>query len=407
MATEDKRGHLRLARPQETRSAADVADMKRKIREHRLKILRNVGLGILAAALMIAGVYVYLSNKEYKSFMVLDEAERETSISGAEYKGFAGNILQISNDGTSYMDASDHLIWNQAYEFQNPIVDTCQEYAVLAEADGTQIYIMDTKGQKGHVKTNYPIKRVEVAEQGTIAVLMEANGVNYLQLYDRKGKKLAEGELYIENSGSVMDLALAEDAKKLGISLLDVNGGNVKTTIAFYNFDSVGQSEIDNMVASYTYDNMVVPEIRFVDNNNMVAFGDNQILVYSGTQRPEEASKIVLKKEVKSIFYANDHIGLIYAGDTVKKTDHILNVYNLNGKEMMSQKFSLDYTNAEFLDNGEICITNATQCVIYNLRGVKRFEYTFSDHLYGIISVSKWADYIFVRDEKIQKVRLR
>ena len=53
-----------------------------------------------------------------------------------------------------------------------------------------------------------PIQRVSVAKQGTIAVLMESEGISYLQLYDKEGTQLAAGELHVQNSGYPLDIAL-------------------------------------------------------------------------------------------------------------------------------------------------------------------------------------------------------
>ena len=188
----DKRNsHLRIAPETEEKSAADVAEMKKMIREHRLKIVRNIGIAILALALVISMVYYYFSHKEYTDYKVLSESER-TDSSSAQFMEFNGNILRYSNDGAFYTDVSNNLIWNQTYEFQNPMVDTCGSYAAIAEQGGTEIYILDTEELKGKVSTTYPIRQVQVAGQGTIAVLMETDGTNYLQLYDKAGKNLAE-----------------------------------------------------------------------------------------------------------------------------------------------------------------------------------------------------------------------
>ena len=44
---------------------------------------------------------------------------------------------------------------------------------------------------------------------------------------------LASGELHGENSGIPIAIALSSDGQKLMVSMIDLNGGNVKTTISF------------------------------------------------------------------------------------------------------------------------------------------------------------------------------
>ncbi len=78
--------------------------------------------------------------------------------------------------------------------------------------------------------------RVKIAEQGTVALLLEENGVSYLKLCDKTGKTLAEGELHVENSGYPMDIALSKDGKQFAVSMLDISDGTIKSSIAFLQF---------------------------------------------------------------------------------------------------------------------------------------------------------------------------
>ena len=78
-----------------------------------------------------------------------------------------------------------------------------------------------------------------------------------------KREKLARGEIHGEKGGYPIAIALSHDALKLGVSMLDIADGKVKSTVAFYNYGSVGQNEIDNCVGVTTYEDMVIPELEF------------------------------------------------------------------------------------------------------------------------------------------------
>ncbi|MGN0483543.1 MAG: DUF5711 family protein [Lachnospiraceae bacterium] len=399
--------NLHVATKIPEKSAAELAEMRKRIRRHRLHVLRNMGLAILTLAFLISGTYYLLSHREYKEYKVLQESIRADSV-GTQFLEFQGSILRYSHDGAFYTDPSNRMIWNQTYEFQHPIVDTCGNYMAIADQDSTQIYILDTTAMRGKISTTYPIKQISVAAQGTVAVLMEQNGVNYLQLYDKKGKNLAEGALHIENSGSALDLALSADAKKMGISMMDIKEGVVKTTILFYNFDSVGQSEIDNIVASYSYKNMVAPSLKYVTNNRMVAFGDNKVLVFEGEQKPELTTNMRVKEEVRSVFCNETYFGLVFGkADGMHAQRNQVRCYDYQGNEKLRQTFDLDYDQAEFLSNGEICIRNHTDCLIYTMSGVKKFTGHFRQGLDMILPVNQWFDYYLVLEGKTQKIRLK
>lgn len=383
----------------------DLDELKTKIREHRKRIVIRIIVAAVSVAVIIAAAAIYFQLKEYKEYEVSSEIERSDS-EATKYEHFSGNILRYNNDGAFYADSADNLIWNQAFEMQNPHVDICENYAVIADLQGMQIYIMDTGGMQGEIKTNRPIEGVCIANQGTIAVLTQADGISYLELYNRKGENLVSGEIHVANSGYPLDIALSYDANKLAVSILDIGKGKARTTIAFYNFGSVGQNEIDNIVSSYSYDDTIIPEIDFVTNDRMIAFGDNKIILFEGIQKPEEAKFLKIEKEIKSVFFDEDYFGLVFgSGDA--GNHHKMEIYDMNMKLRLEKEYTMPYRNIEFLDNHEICIRNEYQCEIYTLRGTKKFAYKFDDALYKIFSNGKGRRYTFILDGVMEKVRLK
>ena len=384
---------------------SDVEEMHEKIRIHRRKILKwTCIIVVLLLVLLIAG-YLYFQAKTYSKYEVVSSVEREDSV-GTQFVSFAGNILKYGKDGALCIDESGQLIWNQTYEMQEPMVDICEGYATISEKKGNQIYIMDTKGKCGEIETTMPIQRVQVANQGTVAILMEQEGTGYLQIYDKEGNFLAEGEVHTENSGYPLDITLSNDGRKMAVSLLDINAGNVKNTITFYNFGSVGQNEIDNIVGTYSYADMIFPRIEFLTNDVMAAFGDEKAIIFEGTQKPQVKKEISLEQEVRSIFYNEAYLGFVFNNDNAKQP-YKMSVYNLRGTEEMSQNFAMDYSEIGFLENDEICIRNELECSIYNLRGTRRFHYNFENNIQKVFSTGSSVEYIFMMDGETQKVRLK
>ena len=298
------------------------------------------------------------------------------------------------------------MIWNQTYEMQSPMVDTCGDYAVVADKKGENIYIMDMQGPCGEIKTAMPIQRVQVANQGTVAILMEQDGTGYIHLYDRSGTFLAEGELHTQNSGYPLDIAISDDGKKMAVSLLDVNEGNVKTTIIFYNFDSAGQEEIDNIVGRFSYADMVLPQVEFFANDTMVAFGNGKTVIFGGKEKPEVRHEISADTEIRSIFYNDVHLGFVYANEN-NELPYKMQVFDLEGKEVFSQDFAVEYEEIRFLENGEVCVRGETECVIFTLWGWEKFHGSFEKSIKLVLSAGGIRNYVFLREGEIQKVRLK
>lgn len=379
-------------------------DFDKKIRAHRRKVVVLVILILLLLASAAIVTYIYYENKVYDTYDMISSTERSDT-SASDFDEFQGKLLKCTNDGAVYTDLAGNLIWNQTYEMDHPLVQMRGNYVAIYELNGTQVYILDAINLQGSIRTTMPVQKVSIAAQGTVAILMENEGTSYLQLYDKTGAQLASGELHVQNSGYPLDIALSENGEKLAVSMLDINDGSVKTVIAFYNFGTVGQNSIDKIVSSYAYTDMVIPQIRYLSEDTMVAFGDNRVILFTGAQKPTEETSIELKEEVKSIFYDDSHFGLIY--DVAGGKNHRLEYYDLSGKQLLNINFETDYTRVDILANGELCILGEDSCEIFNTQGICKFRYKFEEHIYQILSGRMQTDYIFLLEGETQKVKLR
>lgn len=382
----------------------EVDQLEEKIRSHRLKILK-LTIFLIMLALIVCGVLYFLyETRSYSDFQVLESTERQDS-AGTSFLEFKGNILKYGNDGIFYIDARNQLIWNQTYEMQSPQVDTCGDYVAVADQKGKKIYIMNVSGPCGEIDTNRPIRQVHVANQGMVAVLMEEDGIGYIQLYDKKGGFLAEGEMHAKNSGYPLDIAISDDGKKMAAVMLDINEGAVRTTVAFFNFGSVGQNEIDNIVSSYPYSDTMITKVEFLTNDIAVALGDNRLVFYEGKQKPVMKKEISIDREIRSVFYNDNYIGLVFDADN-EETPFCMEVYDIRGSKVRSIDFAMEYDEIGFLVNDEICIRNNLECSIYTLRGTKRFHYNFEKDICKVIH-TRGRQYLFLMSGATERVKLK
>ena len=385
--------------------AMDMDDYKQKIREHRLKILKRTLVTALIVFVIIAGLFLFLALRHYEDFDVNSTVERSDT-AATIFEEFQGNILKYSNDGALYTDTYNERIWNQTYEMAKPTIDMCEDYLVIYDKKGTQIYIMTSQGLVSNIETTMTIEQVSIAAQGTVAVLMGDQSNSYLVVYDKNGKELVNGAIYGEDGGYPIAIALSNDAIKLAVSMLDINDGKVKTTIAFYNFGSVGENEIDRIVSANSFSDMVIPQLDFVSDDRMVAYGDSEIAIFEGTQKPKLTQEIPLTGEAKSIFNNNKYVGVVYSNNDENLTHHVA-VYDMHGFTVMEKDFSQEYTEIGFLSNNEVCILNDHSCDIYTVRGIYKFHYDFDEELYKVISGGTGLNYTIILENSTEKVRLK
>ena len=350
-------------------------EIDEKIREHRRGIVKRVVQGVVVLLVLAVLLELFYALRSFDDYEVRDSVERGSS-GVTQYQMFGENLLEYSNDGISCISNNRDIIWNQAFEMTSPKVSVCGEYLVVYDAAGTKLFILTNTGLQKSLEMSSPIQTVCIASQGTIAVLMKEDQESQVKLFDRKGNELANGKFYADKGSFPVDIALAYDGTKLAVDMVDVSKGRVSTTISFYNFGSVGQSEIDNNVGTYTFEGLLVPEIDFVSNSRMIAMGTGKMLVFEGTQKPELAQEIDVAEDVLSYFHNEKYVGIVYDNSSLENSWHI-KVMDMRGKTVMENDTTIAYDNIEFLSNNEICVKNTTQVEIFTIHSIKKFSYEF------------------------------
>ena len=383
----------------------DPEEYRQKMRKHRIKVLRR---GIIIAAVvlvMLAGAGIYMSLRQYTEFDVRASIARADT-KATEFATFQKKILKYSNDGAFLTEHNNEVIWNQAYEMAKPTVDMCGSYLTIYDKGGKHIYIFTQAGLVKSIETRMSITQVSIAAQGTIAVLTDNGTTGQLTLYDKDGTELVNGAIHGQKGGYPIAIALSDDAIKLAVSLLDISGGSVKTTLAFYNFGAVGENAIDHIVSANTYDDLLIPELDFVSKDCMLAVGDSKLLVYEGTQSPKLVKEIPFTGETKSVFYNQKYVGIVQnSSDATAR--HQIQVYDFSGKLLMDELSDMEYSNIELLDSNEICLYNRTICDIYTIRGVFKFHHEFEDELYYVMPGGSGLNYTFILNGVTEQVRLK
>ncbi len=67
----------------------------------------------------------------------------------------------------------------------------------VAERGGNDIYVMDEKGAKGEISTNYPIEKIAVAENGIVSTILNNENSPMVVCYDATGNVLVDTELHL------------------------------------------------------------------------------------------------------------------------------------------------------------------------------------------------------------------
>ncbi len=363
-----------------------------------------VRTGIVIALVAVIGVigYLVLSSTSFSTYVIAKEIEKNDD-SSLKYSEFNGNIIRYSHDGISYMDYNGKELWNQTYEMQNPVLDINGESAVIADQNGNHVFVFDADGIQGEFETKLPIEKIRISQQGLTAILMKDDTVNWLNYYDKTGTEIAENRTSLANSGYPLDFAVSPDGTKIVISYLNIT--DMSTQIAFYNFDSVGQEAIDNLVSARTYEDMIIPKLQFLSNDISYAVGTDRLILFKGKEIPDVSKEITFTQEIKSVFSNERYIGLVLTNDSSDDRYDMV-VYNSSGDQVFTTSFSSDIKDVHFgTDN--IILHGSTKLTIINMRGKIQFEQNLDGNVQTVATMTGFQKYAIIYDNRVEHIKLR
>ena len=377
---------------------------REKIRSHKFTIFYRTILVIILIAAIIAALYVQWKNKIYTQIAVLSSAEINIT-QNSSLLPFAGHLLTYSKDGAGCMDIKGNAVWNQTFEMQNPMVDICQNVVAIGDYNGRNIYVMDTAGVLGSITTNKPVRSFCVAANGVVAVVLDDNDTTWVYLYDAQGDELARIRTTMKESGYPVSVSISPNAQLVCISYLFVDSGQMKSSVAFYNFGEVGKNSSNNYVSGYDYANVIVPLTRFLDNKSLFAVSDDRIMFYGGAQKPVSTAESLIDGSVQSVYYGEEYVGLVFIS-TESSNRYRLDVYYKSGGLKQSIEFDIEYSDILFHED-QIIIYNESECHIYNSSGVEKYGGRFEQSVLVMIPQSAKYRYMIVTPNSIDTIELQ
>lgn len=379
-------------------------DIKKQLARHRLTVFYRIALGVLVIAAIGFLIYIQAKNRVYTTYQVVSEIAKTTGANATDI-AFGQNIISYSKDGASCMDINGNAIWNQTFEMQNPLVDVRGNMAAFGDYNGHTVFLMDNTGVKGEIDTGMPIRSMCVSANGLIAVVLDDSSITWIKLFDGHGNILSEFKTTMKLSGYPVDLAISGNGVLISVSYLYVDSGSIKSKIAFYNLGSVGQNKVDRLVGAYEYADTIAPQIEFMNDNTIFMLADNRLVVYKGNQIPVHQAEMLLQEEIQSSFYSEKYIALLFLS-MGGENKYRLDIYNENCTLLQSIFFNLQYK--DIIINGEnIIIYNESECEIYNISGVRKYQGSFQQAVRRLIPTAKPNKFTGITEDKIQKIELR
>lgn len=375
-----------------------------RIKSHKFTVFYRMALVLILIVALTAALLIQWKNKIYTESAVVSSVET-ANLENGNMVSFAGNILIYSKDGASCTDAKGNAVWNVTFEMQNPLVDICQNVVAIGDYNGRNIYVMNNIGSMGNITTNQPIRNFSVSANGIVAVVLDDADVTFVSLYDTQGEELVRIRTTMKESGYPFRISISPNGELLCISYLFVDSGELKSSVAFYNFGAVGQNQTDNYVSGYDYLNVVVGYTRFMDEKTFFAVSNDRIMFFEGAQKPMSIAENLLSDDVQKIYYGEDYVGLVFIS-TDSSSRYRLDVYNKSGQLYQTIYFDMEYLDIVFAEE-QIIIYNESECQIYNRNGVEKYAGHFEKAVYKMIPTTSSYRYVLVTADSIDTIELK
>ena len=379
----------------------DMKDYHKKIWRHRVSVILKYAAVVAVVLLAIFGIRYYMNNRTFTGYSIASTTERSDTLT-TKYAPFGDKILKYSRDGVSYTDDANSLLFSITYTMQDPILALSQKAGAVADKNGSQIYIFDQEKQMGQITTLLPIKHIAVSNQGVVAVLMEESKSSKLEIYSADGTMIGDGIFDLEDAGYPMNLSISSDGTKIAIAFAQISGSKFNSSVAVYNFDNVGENYVDHLVFAKNYTDYMIPELHYFDASTLVAVGDGILGFYQGSQIPEIVNEVTIENEIKSVFYGENMVGLVF--ETVE--GKMLTLYDAKGNLVTQIPFTMDYDNIRIADN-RVLIYNDTEMGLYSFSGKECFRHTFETSMVDIFTTKSRSKYLFIYTNETQLVKLQ
>ncbi len=375
-----------------------------KIRKHRIIVAVRTVVIVVVAVLFIAAIYTGWRDKHFTESSITSTVIISDS-TGADAINLGGYVLQYSKDGASCLNASGEQLWNQTYQMQNPTIHTCKDVVAIGDYNGHNIYVANTAGALGQIDTNLPIRDFCVASQGVVAAVLDDQSVTWIYLFDSMGTTLASFKTTMQDSGYPVDVSISPSGELVCVSYLKADEGQIKTSVAFFNFGAVGQNNTDNYASGYDYPGTVVPYVQFMNDSKIFAAADDRIMFFSGSEVPTSQTEAMTgEEEIRSIFYNETYVGVVFVNNTADGA-YRLQVYNNQGNLVTTVYFDVEYMDV-FFDNDQIGIYGQNEFLLCDMNGEEKFKGSFDSAVRVMIPTSVRSKFLLVTENTIETMEL-
>ncbi len=329
---------------------------------------RNAFLGVIVIAILVLGTiyslfirptyYKYSGGEVYLSpvnnYRLSEEFVDMVVINGYIYECNKNGIIKKNIEGES--------LWSKGFFIEYPLMTSKGSYLAVADISGKSVFVFNEKGFIREIKESYPIINIHINKEGFLTVVQEKDKQNLIHYYSDEGVMVVARATRFFEDGYPIDVVASPDVTKMITGYLNVSNNRLQTKISFFGFDEQYDSYEENIIGGFTYDDALLSDIYWLDNNKSLVVMDNQIVIYNCEAKPSIIASIEVFSEIVDVRVTDEEIIVWYGKAIEENTSNHKNsvvAYDHNGKELVANIYEERIHGIAEADDGYFVLTSS------------------------------------------------
>lgn len=286
-------------------------------------------------------------------------------------------------------------------EINQPIYDSNNRFMVIAEKNGSKLYLISGTNVLWENTIEGQISRVTVNKNGYVSVII--SGTSYktiVTIFNPDGKKLFN--TYLSETIAI-DTDISNDNKYLAIAEINSSGSIIESSIEIISIEDAQSNPNNSKKCTYrSNENNIVTNIKYQDKNKLICIYDNSIHILENEQ-DKELINLSSGNILFSDINLTNNIALIEEEHSGLFANVQVSITNTNTNKEVSYLLSGIPKNV-YVHNSVIAINIGTEVHFINTNGWLLKKYTSSQEVKEIVLGSSIAGIIY--KDKIEFVNL-
>lgn len=191
----------------------------------------------------------------------------ENEESKIEVQSINGNIVLSNGKKIIFFNDNGDPLWEKNLTVSDPFIGGGENNIVVGDLETGQINFLDNKGNDiGGYLIGEPIYELKVNDDGNTLAILKSNMIYSI------GNNGEEISSFKPPEGEIIDGSLSDNNGILALSILNTEEDGFHSNMIFYNNEG-------SIISGKKYENSIIYQLYFIDQDEVLAIGDNIILV--------------------------------------------------------------------------------------------------------------------------------